>query len=274
MAGLFEVDRGRCVKCGACVRDCAFRALGTDGEGFPAMVSPARCMRCQHCLAICPAGAVTLDGRAAGACVAAADARLPSAEEVANWLVLRRSTRKFRDADVDRDVLGRILELLGNSPTGCNARSLAFTCFPDRASMARMKRKFLEIAASPWGKILPRWFAVPAIRMRKGAEDMFFRGAAGLLVVSSDTDNPGVVTPNEDVTIACSNFELLANANGIATCWLGFLGMIEKDLPGFVERLAGIKTGRPFQAMLFGLSALKYPRSVERSGYAKIEYRD
>ncbi|MBP5285258.1 MAG: nitroreductase family protein [Kiritimatiellae bacterium] len=273
MGELFSVDRARCVKCGACVKDCAFRALSAGDDGFPAMASPSRCMRCQHCLATCPSGAVALDGRGAGGCVSAQGARLPSADEVANWIVLRRSTRKFRRESVDRAVLDRVLSLLGNSPTGCNARSLVFTCFPDREAMDAMRGKFLDIAASPWGKMLPRWFAVPAIRMRKGAEDMFFRGASGLLIVSSDTSNPEVKTPDEDVTIACSNFELLANANGIATCWLGFLGMIERELPGFVERLAGVKTGRPFQAMLFGLSALKYPRGVERSGYAKIEYR-
>ena len=39
MAGLFEVDGVKCVACGACVRDCAFRALKMeDGAPFYAML--------------------------------------------------------------------------------------------------------------------------------------------------------------------------------------------------------------------------------------------
>ena len=35
MAGIFEVDEAKCVKCGACVRDCAFQALTTNTNGYP-----------------------------------------------------------------------------------------------------------------------------------------------------------------------------------------------------------------------------------------------
>ena len=62
MAGIFEVDGAKCVKCGACVRDCAFRALKMV-DGTPRMAFPERCMKCQHCLAVCPTGAVTFDGK-------------------------------------------------------------------------------------------------------------------------------------------------------------------------------------------------------------------
>ena len=47
MADIFEVDEAKCVSCGACVRDCAFRALKMEG-GAPRMAFPDRCMKCQH----------------------------------------------------------------------------------------------------------------------------------------------------------------------------------------------------------------------------------
>ncbi len=44
MADLFEVDGSKCVSCGACVRDCAFRALKMEG-GAPRMAFPGRCLK-------------------------------------------------------------------------------------------------------------------------------------------------------------------------------------------------------------------------------------
>jgi hypothetical protein len=120
-------------------------------------------------------------------------------------------------------------------------------------------------------KLLPRWLAAPAIRLRDGIEDMFFRGAAGMLIVSCDETQPGVKTPFEDAIIACSNFEHLANANGISTCWCGFLKLIVSEVPELLEKIVGIRRTTPFYAMLFGKNAVTYVRGVQRSEYAKIQ---
>ena len=274
MAGIFEVDGAKCVKCGACVRDCAFRALKMV-DGTPRMAFPERCMKCQHCLAVCPTGAVTFDGKRPEDSVPVKDLPLPSLEAVENWLRTRRSMRHFAAEDVDRATLTRILAALGNAPTGCNARSLTFTCFPTRESMDGFRRDFLSVVEShrDGAKLLPRWLAEPAIRLRKGEDDMFFRGASGMLVVSSDDAAPGVATPLEDVTIACTHFEMLANAAGIATCWCGFLKMVQQEIPELLEQTIGLRRTAPFYAMLFGRPAVRYARGVQRDTYAQIDFR-
>ena len=273
---LFAVDAGKCVKCGRCVKECAFKALAVRDDSLPAMAHPERCMRCQHCFAVCPAGAIAFDGISPDAAVAAKGADLPCAEQVENWMKLRRSVRAFADEDVDAAVLENVLRLLANSPTGCNARSLTFTCYPARKAMDGFRASFLKAIEEhrDGTKLLPRWLAVPAIRLREGKEDMFFRGASGILIVSSDETAPGVTTPVEDVAIACSNFELLANANGISTCWCGFLKIVQSVVPELLEKAAGIRRTAPFYAMLFGKGAVSYSRGVERGGYAKIDFRD
>ena len=234
MAGIFEVDGAKCVKCGACVRDCAFGALKM-ADGAPRMVFPERCMKCQHCLAICPTGAVTFDGRKPEDSVLMKGLALPTLDEVENW----------------------------------------FTCFPTRAATDRFRAGFISAIERhrDGTRLLPRWLAVPAIRLRKGGEDMFFRGASGILIVSSDETAPGVTTPREDVTIACAQFEMLANAAGIATCWCGFLGLVQKEVPEILEATVGIRRTTPFYAMLFGRPAVHYARCVQRDSYARIDYR-
>ena len=273
MASLFEVDGAKCVKCGACVRDCAFRALKMK-DGEPRMAFPDRCMKCQHCFAVCPTGAITFDGKHPEDSVPVKDLPLPSLDAVENWLRTRRSMRYFAAEDVDRATLSRILSALGNAPTGCNARALTFTCFPTRESMDRFRRGFISVIEHhrDGAKLLPRWLAVPAIRLRKSEEDMFFRGASGMLIVSSDDAAPGVTTPLEDVTIACAHFEILASAAGIATCWCGFLKMVQQEVPELLEQTTGLRSTAPFCAMLFGRPAVRYARGVQRDSYARINF--
>lgn len=276
MIDLFKIDDSKCVKCGACVHDCAFRALRSGEDGLPRLAAADRCMRCQHCLAICPVGAITLDGKRPEDSKPLKGLVLPSAEAVANWMVTRRSVRNFRkDEDVDRATLDRVLKVLGNTPTGCNARALTFACMPDRASMDRFRKDFIKVIERhrDGTKLLPRWLAIAAIKLRKGGEDVFFRSAPGMLIVSSDVSAPSVTTPREDATVACSNFELLANANGIATCWCGFLSLVQREIPEILEDTIGIGRNNPFYAMLFGKSAVRYMRSVQRDDYANIVYR-
>lgn len=272
---LFKVDSSKCLKCGACVRDCAFKALAFGEGSIPVLAHPSRCMRCQHCFAVCPAGAVEFDSNAAGDVPEVEGAELPSAESVGNWMRMRRSYRKFAKEDVDAELLGKVLETLANTPTGCNARNLTFTCFPTRDSVAKFKKAFISAIEEhrDGSKMLPRWLAVPAIRLREGAEDMFFRDASGILIVSSDETAPGVTTPAEDVVIACSNFELIAQANGIATCWCGFLKLVQNEVPELLEKAIGLRRTSPFYAMLFGKAAIGYRRAVSRVKYAEIVYR-
>ncbi len=270
----FHVDAAKCVTCGACVRDCAFKALKSDAEKRPVMAHPARCMLCQHCLSICPAGAVSIDGKKAEDSLRLRDAEFPSAKAVTDWMAFRRSIRQFRPEDVDRASLDAVLRALGNAPTGCNARSLTFTCYPTRAAVKKFTADFIDVLEAPHPHMLPRWLAAPAIRLRRGGGDMFFRGAPGLLIISSDTDNKEVTTPQEDVAAAVTYFEMLANAHGIATCWCGFLRLAQGVVPELLETIAGIPRKHVFAAVLFGTAAVKYPRGVQREGYATVRMMD
>lgn len=275
MKNIFEVDEEICIRCGRCVRDCAFKALTLGPGSRPVMSDPSHCMRCQHCFAVCPVGAVKIDGKNPSDAVSTKGLELPSAASVENWLATRRSMRTFASGDVDPAVLDRILKKLGNVPTGCNARSLTFTCYRNRESMDRFRSAFIDAVANHRDgvKLLPRWLAVPAIKMRRGESDMFFRDAPGMLIISSDETNPSVITPEVDVAAACAYFEMLAQSHGLATCWCGFLKLVQQAVPELLEATSGIRRTTPFYAMLFGRPGVSYPRGVLRDDYATIDYR-
>jgi nitroreductase len=228
-------------------------------------------MRCQHCFAVCPNGAIEFNGKRAEDSVKISNLELPSAAAVSNWMKVRRSYRHFRDGDVPREKLERVLSALGNVPTGCNARALTFTCYSTRKALSDFKSKFLHELENfrDGNRLLPRWLAVPAIKMRKDGEDVFFRNASGMVVISCDETSPGVVTPLQDIAAACAYFEMIAQSEGIATCWCGFLDLVKREVPT-VARALGLRESTPFYAMLFGESAVKYVRGVQRDDEAKV----
>lgn len=273
---LFGLDRSRCVKCSLCVKDCLFGALKAGESGYPVMANPDKCMHCQHCLAICPKSAVTFKGKRPEESLVADSLDLPTIGQMDNYMRTRRSTRRYRDCDVDRQVLERIFRALGNSPTGCNARALKFTCLATRKAMNEFREKFIRAIEEhrDGEKLLPRWLAVPAIQMRKGRSDIFFRGAPGMVIISSDETAPGVSTPDEDVVIACSYFEMLAQASGLGTCWCGFLKLVQREIPELLVKTLGFRPTTPFYAVLFGHPALAYQRGVQRDGEAAVDWRE
>ncbi len=275
LSNLIKIDRAACIKCGACVRDCAFKALHLDDDRYPVLASEDRCMHCQHCFAICPNGAITFDGHLASEATPVKELEIPSPIHVENWLKSRRSIRRYKNTDVDSNVLKRILSALGNVPTGCNARGLTFTCIATRSAMDDFRSRFVSALEEHHDglKLLPRWLAIPAIMLRKGGEDIFFRGAPGMLIVSSDEENPGVKTPKEDIIIALSMFELLAESNGLGTCWCGFLNHAQEVVPELMEKTLGFRQKTPFYAMLFGIPSVSYVRAVMRESDAKIDWR-
>lgn len=240
------------------------------------MVDPEKCMRCQHCLAICPKGAVTFNGKRPEDSLPVEGPAVPSIVQMENYMRVRRSVRRYRDCDVERQVLERIFKALGNSPTGCNARNLKFTCFSTRKAMDEFREKFIRAIEEhrDGEKLLPRWLAVPAIQMRKGRGDMFFRGASGMVIISSDETAPGVTTPDEDVVIACSYFEMLAQASGLGTCWCGFLKLVQREIPELLVKTLGFRPTTSFYAVLFGLPAITYQRGVQRDGEAVVDWRE
>ena len=132
---MIEVDRTKCVKCGACVRDCIVEVLKPDAEGFPAVAPELErfCLNCQHCLAICPQGAVTCHGVTPGEC--SAPGALPDPERMFALLRQRRSIRQFRNENLSPEVLKRLKDSLAWTPTGCNDHRLFFSVIEEKSEM-------------------------------------------------------------------------------------------------------------------------------------------
>ena len=60
-----QVDRGLCVACGACAKECPREAIAIH-KGCYARVDAAVCIGCGKCAKLCPANAIALTVREGG----------------------------------------------------------------------------------------------------------------------------------------------------------------------------------------------------------------
>jgi Fe-S-cluster-containing hydrogenase component 2 len=269
---LFVVDKTECNRCGLCVKDCPARIIELDTSAYPKVRAEreTECVRCQHCLAICPGGAVSIAGLRPEDSPSYASEALPTFEQMDGLVRFRRSVRQYRQSNVEPTLVTRILDALAHAPTGVNARQLTFTVIQDRQAMEALRTKVYDAitVAAELGQLPQRaeFLAKFAHSWRTEQRDVIFRGAPHLLVVSAPSTTP---CPQQDVVLTLAYFELLSQSVGLGTVWFGFLKVVLEALPA-LKVLFGLAPDDVYYGMLFGESAVKYARSVQRAGSAQV----
>jgi len=266
----FTVSREKCIHCDACIADCPRKIIKRRNTypGVPAELEE-QCIRCQHCLAICPTGAISVFGLNPEDSIPLENKPAVLPEELSRFMRSRRTCRQYREENVDRKLIDKLLVEIAYAPTGGNTCDLTFSVVDDRLVLRAILEKIicgLEKAISEKAEM--REFMPQAVQAyRHSNVDMIFRGAPHLLIVSA---GERAYCGDADVVIALSYFELLAQSYGLGTTWCDFL-KFTLDFRPELAGLFGIPVNRPYRAMLFGIPAIHYARTVQRDYAAKVK---
>ncbi len=256
-----KINKEKCVKCGACIKDCITYSLEKDESGFPQISSQGEscCISCQHCFAICPTGAITINNKSPEE---ASPINLGNPENVLNLIKSRRSVRQFKDEEISIEIFNQLKEMLPYIPTGCNYKSLHFSIIESKSAMNEIRdyvnKKVLKLISNKFTAKYAGKFLKFKTAFEKG-EDIIFRGAPHMIVVSSHIHAP---CANVDPIIALSYIELYANSLGLGTCWCGFAQACFKLLPRLATMIRIPDCYKPVYAMLIGNPAVKYQRTT------------
>ena len=258
--GDFIADPEKCIGCGKCAKDCPTAIITIEGD--LAKVPPedmADCLGCQHCLAICPTAAASVAGRNPVDSVPVGGCDPTSLDLLVRS---RRSIRQFAPGSVEQKLLDRVLAGAAHAPTGVNARYRRFTVIRDPRTMSEYRDRCCRALTANADKLPEdlQWLASAAGKWLDKGRDVIFRNAPHLIVVTS---GPWASTPDADAVIALSYFELLAQANGIATVWCGMAEMMLKALPETGKWLGIPEDHSIGYAMLFGPAGIKYERTAQ-----------
>jgi len=262
----FVVDQESCTQCGLCVADCPVRIITMEEDAFPE-IAPERetaCYRCQHCLAICPTGAVSILGIRPEDSLKLAR-NLPVAKQMETLIKGRRSVRRYKDEDLEPDLIQKLLEVAWHAPTGVNSRQVRFSVVDARKTMATFRAELMtELRELIRDNKLPEamgFFADFLHMWDENGVDVIFRGAPHMVVASAPEKCP---SPLQDCMIALSYFELYAQTCGVGTVWSGLAKWAINDLLPQSRVRLGIPDDHVIgYAMVFGKPASRFMRTVQ-----------
>ncbi|MEN6391093.1 MAG: nitroreductase family protein [Syntrophomonas sp.] len=280
------IDHEKCTLCGLCVEVCKGKPLYIENEKL--MVDQSilfGCIGCGQCAALCPKKCIMVEGRE----LSDRDFfDLPPKAARANYdqflamLQARRSTRAFKEREVEPEVVQKIIDAVAAAPMGLPPSEVHITVLQGFARVEEFSRDMTEVFVSrKWmfspfmmtlmrpflGKEvydLMKTFAAPLpdffAEKWKVNEDWLLYGAPlAMYFQTSPTADP------IDFAVAGTYAMLAAESLGLGTCMIGSIAPFLKNKTKVNEKY-GIMTGN-FQGIMiiFGYPKFKYTRGIHRS---------
>ena len=265
---LIRIDKETCTKCGICGKMCGI--IHFKEGSYPRQLpgTDEFCLRCGHCVGICPTGSLT-------------HKEMPEAplmkkkleisfEQCAQLVKGRRSIREFKDKEVPKEEIERIIDVARYSPTGHNMQEVQWLVINDRAYMRR-----LAVIGADWLRFIMKNNAQMAalfaglVEKLDAGIDEFFHDAPAAILAYAGKNNPMHAT---DCAIALGYFDLAAKSAGLGCCWAGFFYMAAGSYPPMMEAIALPEGFAPYGALMVGYPRYKYHRIPARRS-ARIIYR-
>jgi nitroreductase len=155
----------------------------------------------------------------------------------------RRSTRKFKPEQLEKEQLEAIIEAGLFAPSAHNEQSWHFTVIQNKElidDMSEATKKAMLTSKEEWVRNM-------------GAKDEFhiFHNGPTVIVVSGGKAS---MMPREDAAAATENMLIAAESLDIGSCWIGFIAALFEgsDRDAYIEKLAIPEDYTPYYAVILG----------------------
>lgn len=268
----FLVDDDRCIGCGKCTLVCPGGILYLN-ENNKARMKPVEafgwngCWQCEHCLSVCPEEAISIFGHQPENSLPPENTELSSLTLDA-LMANRHSCRRYRDENVDRDIIEDMILRLAHAPNGGNKQQVEFALIDDKEQMRFFRRSaYEEMERLAKQGIYPDGFDQASYKDMKRWEktvrpDMLFCGAPHILIPHAPMVQG---TPVQDVIIAGAYFELLCASRGLGCVMLTFPLDVMSNMPEFKAMLQIPENHYVGMILGFGYPQIPYARGSQRT---------
>ncbi|MEF2901247.1 MAG: nitroreductase family protein [Terrisporobacter sp.] len=265
---MFKVDRDICIACEQCIKDCPVNDIYLK-EG-KAHIKNEACIKCGHCIAICPVKAVSTDDYDMSEVIEykKEDFQIEP-ERLLNFIKFRRSVRRFKNKEVEKEKIEKIIEAGRFAPTSTNSQDVSYTVL--QKELPKIKAltyeilnkkgqyilenmndniKHLERYANLWTKMYE------AHKLDPKANDRLFLNAPLAIVISAKTPLDG--------GLASANMELMVDSLGLGTYFNGFFQVAAQDNEELLNLLNIPKEKQLISCLVIGYPNVSYKRTVPR----------
>ncbi|MFW9971384.1 MAG: nitroreductase family protein [Candidatus Odinarchaeota archaeon] len=246
------IDINRCSLCKCCIKECPRGNYGFISEEKKIFFdSSQNCILCGHCIAVCPEEAIIYTDMYDQALEFKELNISISNEELNQLLRLKRSIRQYKNKQIPKEIIEKIIDCMKCAPTAMNKRSLECLVI---SSVYKINELIDSIIEAIEDEVEHEEY----IKKREEGIDPFFHNAPHILIFHSDNK-----WDSTNATIAITYGMLYAAALDLGSCWIGgvqvFLNAnkeIKKRVLGIVDEIFGI--------MIIGIPEVRYYRAPPR----------
>lgn len=184
-------------------------------------------------------------------------------------ILTRRSTRRYKEKEIEKPILDRIVEAGRYAPSGGNNQTSHFFVITDQTVL----KQLAEIARNAFGAMEVYEGMYPSLRtsvtLSKKGNYVFYYNAPCLIVLANRKEYGNNIA---DVACALENMMILANDFDLGSCWINQLKWLNEN-----EEILNLFKGFGLKddERIYGALALGYPdtedglperRQIERKG--------
>ncbi len=234
------VDPDKCDSCTLCALECPERIIKImDSGALPVTIDGAEdvCIKCGHCVAVCPLGAISIPTMKPQDCIPIRRALLPSSEQVEHFLKSRRSIRVYKQQEVPRDLLAKLIDIASYSASAHNWQPLYWLVIENPKEVKRLAKlvaDLMRVAIKETPDLADLLHLHKVVADWDQGEDVITRGAPHLIIAHAPAGDPSAAV---DASIALTYLELAAYSLGLGACWSGYLQVAITFYPHVMEAL-------------------------------------
>ncbi|MBQ9885724.1 MAG: nitroreductase [Lachnospiraceae bacterium] len=141
-------------------------------------------------------------------------------------ILTRRSTRKYKDTDVERKYIEKVLEAGRFAPSGSNSQTTHFIVFTNKKLLLKLaglvRDEFAKMEIKPDTYISLK----NSINASKKGDYIFYYGAPVLIVTANKKGYGNAIA---DSACALENMMIAANALNLGSCWINQLHWLDEN---------------------------------------------
>ncbi|MEW5734528.1 MAG: nitroreductase family protein [Thermodesulfobacteriota bacterium] len=271
----------KCNACMLCVKECVSGVM-RERDGRPEIFDESLCNLCGHCVAVCPKSAVIHD-RMLAADLRPANRDLLSPEALEETVRTRRSIRHYKKRPLAKKTVEKILDLARFAPTASNDQNVEYVVIMDPKVLSEISRRLFSLGEKAFaasrkapakyaiaaaqgvgpGRVLGKYLKTMDFYMgeaRKG-RDFILHNAPVLVLVAAPARAPFAC---DNCNIAAAVATHYAHTLGLGTCYIGFVTLAMKLLPGLRELCRVPKGKKVFASFVLGHPAYAHAFTTSR----------
>lgn len=265
---MFNVDKEKCIGCTKCMKDCPVNDIFIENN--KANIKNQACMKCGHCVAVCPTMAISTDDYNMDDVVEYEKENFEVvSENLLNFIKFRRSVRNFKNKEIEKEKIEKIIEAGRFTQTATNSQDVSYTVVTNKIEALKelafeslnKKGEYILNNLTPETEYLKRYATLwtnfyKAYKEDPIKNDKLFFNAPLVIIVTANNEFNGA--------LASSNMNLMVDALGLGTFYSGFLKIASENNKEILDLLE-IKDNQKIAAcMVVGYPNVKYKRTAPR----------